>query len=372
MKNVVTFLIHCGWSNTVCFAIPGAREIKALMVRCDNEEDGCEWVGELREFSDHTSECDYASVQCPNKCGETVLRHHLNDHTKSECIMRTVKCPNCGEEGSFIQITDFHPQTCLKAKIPCPRKCGSTIQRRNLDKHADVCPNQEVGCKYKGIGCTVKPLRKDLKKHEDNDKLHLHLALDAIGKLQDNVRTLQNNLSTLRNDVSTLHTQQEGVQVAPCVMKMTDYSLFKSQEKPWHSPPFYTHPGGYKMFLWVYANGFHEGKGTHLSYYVIFMRGKNDDNLSWPFRGEISVKILNQLEDAYHSQFALTYKDRDDASNNRVTEGESAPSGYGTPQSVPQSDLKLNPLLNRHYLKDDCLYFQVSVELPSPAKPWLV
>ena len=342
------------------------------MVRCDNEEDGCEWVGELRELSDHTSECEYANVECPNKCGETVLRHELNNHTKSECIMRTAKCTACGEQGSFIQITDFHPQTCLKAKIPCPRKCGSTILRRNLDKHAGVCSHQEVGCKYKGIGCTVKPLRKDLKKHEDDDKLHLHLALDTIGKLQDNVSTLQNNLSTLHNDVRTLHTLQEGVQVAPCVIKMADYSSLKSQEKPWHSPPFYTHPGGYKMFLWVYTNGSQQGKGTHISYYHSFNRGKNDDNLSWPFRGEISVKLLNQLQDAHHRQHTINYKDKDDKANNRVVEGESAPTGYGSTLFVPQSDLNLIPLLNCHYLKDDILYFHVSVKLPSPAKPWLV
>ena len=324
------------------------------MVRCDNEEDGCEWVGELREFGDHTSECEYAYIECPNECGKITLRHELNNHMKSECLMRAIKCSDCGEEGSFIQITEFHPQACLKAKISCPRKCGSTIVRCDLDNHLGVCPHQEVGCKYKGIGCTVKTLRKDLEEHEANDKPHLHFALDTIAKLQDDV-----------------HILQEGVQVAPCVMKMADYSSLKSQEKPWLSPPFYTHPGGYKMCLKVHANGSSTAKGSHVSLYVYFMRGRNDGALSWPFRGDISFKLLNQLEDAHHSQHTLKYKDKDDA-DNRIVEGERARSGLGTPKFIPHSDLHFNPHLNRQYLKDNCLYFHVSVTPPSPAKPWLV
>ena len=117
----------------VCFAIPGDREIKALIVRCDNGENGCCWVGELRQFSDHTSKCEYSKAECPNKCGQSTLRYQLNNHMKNECLLRAVKCPDCKQEGTFWEIINIHPHTCLKAKIPCPRKCGSTIARRNLD-----------------------------------------------------------------------------------------------------------------------------------------------------------------------------------------------------------------------------------------------
>ena len=339
------------------FAIPGDREIKALTVKCDNEENGCGWVGELRQLSDHTSKCEYSKVECPNNCGLFIPCRDLNNHMKSECILRRAKCPDCEEEGPYPLIKFGHPQICLKAKISCPRKCGSTIMRCDLDKHLGECPNQEVSCKYEGIGCTTKPLRKDRKKHEDDDKLHLPLALDTITKLQ--------------NDV---HILQESAQVAPCVIKMANYSWFKSQDKPWYSSPFYSHPGGYKMCLKVHANGFRTGKGTHISFYLFFMRGRklNDDSLSWPFRVEISIKLLNQLEDEHHFERTLIYKDKDDADNNRVVEGERARSGFGKPQFISQSSLNFNPRHNRQYLKDDCLYFQVSVESPSPVKPWLV
>lgn len=325
------------------------------MVKCGNEGNGCGWIGKLQQLSDHTSKCEYTNVECPNKCGESILHLKLNHHLKDECELRTYKCPNCDEVGQFRIMFHLHPQTCMKDKISCPRECGSTIVRCSLEKHLGVCSNEEVFCKYEGIGCMVNVLRKDLKRHEDDDKLHLQLALDRIAKLQ--------------NDV---HILQECVQVTPCVIKMTDYCLFKSEEKPWYSPPFYTHPGGYKMCLKVHANGSSSGKGTHVSFFIYFMHGRNDDSLSWPFRGEICVKLLNQVENSSHSQHTLKYKDKNSTDNNRVTEGERAPTGLGKPQFVAQSMLNLNPLFKRQYLKNDCLYFQVSVENPSPAKPWLV
>ena len=54
------------------------------------------------------------------------------------------------------------------------------------------------------------------------------------------------------------------------------------------------------MCLKVYANGVSEGKGTHVSAFICLMRGDNDDNLKWPFKGTIKVSLLNQLEGGQH------------------------------------------------------------------------
>ena len=37
----------------------------------------------------------------------------------------------------------------------------------------------------------------------------------------------------------------------------------------WNSPPFYTHPHGYKLCIEVDANGCSEGEGTHISIIII-------------------------------------------------------------------------------------------------------
>ena len=79
----------------------------------------------------------------------------------------------------------------------------------------------------------------------------------------------------------------------------------------WASPPFYTSPGGYKMCIKVHADGSGDAADTHVSVYVYLMRGKNDDNLPWPFTGEVTVTLLNQLEDENHCTPTISYSQDD-------------------------------------------------------------
>ena len=97
------------------------------------------------------------------------------------------------------------------------------------------------------------------------------------------------------------------------------------------------------MCLKVYANGVGEDKGTHVSVYVYLMRGDNDDNLKWPFKGTIKVSLLNQLEDGQH----LTKQVWSPGSNapkecsRRVTEGELAVKGWGLEMFAPSARYQL-------------------------------
>ena len=86
----------------------------------------------------------------------------------------------------------------------------------------------------------------------------------------------------------------------PCELVMTEYSKHKRDGDIWYSPPFYTGPGGYKMCLMVFANGYGDGAGTHLSVYVYLMKGEHDDKLTWPFRGDITIQLVNQYKGQDH------------------------------------------------------------------------
>ena len=71
---------------------------------------------------------------------------------------------------------------------------------------------------------------------------------------------------------------------------------FIGRGKPWMSHSFYTHEYGYKMCIGVAPQGVFEGTGTHLSLYAFLMKGDYDNNLSWPFRGAVYLKLINQLD----------------------------------------------------------------------------
>jgi len=138
---------------------------------------------------------------------------------------------------------------------------------------------------------------------------------------------------------------------------MENFDLYKSNNAEWYSEPFYTHPQGYKMCVRIDANGYEQVKGTHVSLYTCMMKGEYDDELSWPFRGEIAVELLSQ--DVAHTEgnhYTIRYDDNvREKYAKRVTVGEISP-GWGKTQFIPH--FKLGP-----YLKNDCLKIRIHIEL---------
>ncbi|XP_064384137.1 TNF receptor-associated factor 5-like [Halichondria panicea] len=142
------------------------------------------------------------------------------------------------------------------------------------------------------------------------------------------------------------------------VLTMTDFQQHKRDNDEWLSPPVYTHHQGYKICLSVHANGDATAKGTHVSVYVCLMRGEFDDSLKWPFRGVISVRLLDQINGNDNKTYTLPYDDK--TSNEccaRVTKGEIT---WGRGITYFNALTKLEP----KYLRNDTLLFQIhKVEL---------
>ena len=146
---------------------------------------------------------------------------------------------------------------------------------------------------------------------------------------------------------------------------MTRFEQHKVASDYWYSPPFYTHPQGYKMCLRVDANGFGGGEGTHVSVFASLMRGEFDYHIKWPFQGHVTVAILNQLEDNNHRTKTIAFTNTTESKyTSRVTKGARAPGGWGYFTFIAHSELNYNPTKNCQYLMNDCLRFQiVKVEL---------
>lgn len=136
----------------------------------------------------------------------------------------------------------------------------------------------------------------------------------------------------------------------------------KSKVTDWYSSPFYSHIGGYKLCLRVAANGESDGEGTHVSVYVHLMRGKHDDHLQWPFRGVITIQLLNQKRDVQHRQHKLTFDRRTSSSIScRVTGRDVATGGQGCTKFIAHNELvpAFFASTGGEYLKNDCLKFRI-------------
>ena len=155
-------------------------------------------------------------------------------------------------------------------------------------------------------------------------------------------------------------------------MKCTDEQVYL--------PPFYTHTHGYRMCVRVYPNGYGDGKGTHVSIFTHMMQGPFDDYLKWPFRGEITIQIVNQVGDHDHVERIIDYNDKtSDETAGRVN-GKERPMfhtflapysvhrrmyhneraqrwGYHT--FLAHDELQYNARRKTQYLKDNTLHIRV-------------
>jgi len=143
---------------------------------------------------------------------------------------------------------------------------------------------------------------------------------------------------------------------------MRDFKQLKMSSTCWFSPSFYTHFQGYRMCVGVFANGYWygSGKGTHVSLYIHILQGSYDTFLKWPFRGDITVQLLNQLEDKEHIIETISYTDIvPDHCADQVIGHEKA-QRLGCHTFIAHGKLAYNCEKNCQYLKDDRLHFRVT------------
>ncbi len=115
------------------------------------------------------------------------------------------------------------------------------------------------------------------------------------------------------------------------------------------------------MCLRVSAYGVGVGAGTHLSVGTKILEGRYDDKLSWPFEGNVTYELLNQLADDRHYKKTRTF---DDTHNMRVGDSN------GCVKFLPHASLCLDEAANTQYLMGDTLYLKVSVTVKG-YKAWL-
>ena len=355
--KVSTKRLRENYVATVILVHVGKNEIKALKVKCSNIERNCQWEGTVGTLEAHVATCEFTLLPCPKECKDDTneithfMRKNLDKHLENDCPNRDHECEYCGEKGTYAHITKVHDEICELKILPCPNECTKTMPRQDIEKHVELeCEYTVIACKFKNIGCMTEMKRGDMEEHEQKNRLHLSKALNAVVKLQDSNTQLQENMLKLESAANTAIT-----------FKLTEFQQKKDSDELFTSPSFYTSPGGYHMAMEVHANGYDAGRDTHVSVYARILEGECDTELSGPFIGKVTFSLLNQLENKNHRTSTLTF---DLACNARI--GDS----WGFKFVKLHSELAHDPVKNTQYLKDDTLYFRVSVEA-SDHKPWL-
>ena len=340
------------------------RKIRNLNIYCTNRK--CLWNGSLQDIDNHLSTCPFQIVECSNKCGTQLKRSNLENHLLNKCQKRKVSCVYCHNRDEYqIIYGDHYHIECPNVPLSCPNNgCEEKIKRCLITQHRDTCPKEEVDCQYSKVGCHEKMKREDIPQH-NKDKMEIHLR-KAVCMIE-----------TLNCTIQQFKVPQQA-NGGTFLIKMRGFKTLKESNTSWSSPGVYTCPG-YKFCLIVHPNGNNDGEGTHVSCYIRLIPGEYDDILEWPFLGEVTVELLNQLEDNNHHEEFMTFDQED---GKRKFKEDKSGLGYATFISHSELienqdhlwatndfDFLTDPI---QYLKDDMLYFRVTIEIHSETKPWLV
>lgn len=326
-------------------------------------------------------------------CGKSFCKECVEQvRDKSPC------CPACKVEDFHIFHNKGLQQSLYDFRVYCSSKeegCEWTGELRELDKHLNKDPlagKSLEGCSYIAIncplhhaGCEVNLPRKDMKAHLEQKSIqHMLFQVQEQSLLLARIENLHQENQKLQTIIGEIHEEKQYLEQrltdleaklelpTACTCKtpftqptgtleltMGNFESKKRDHVPWFSPPFYTHPQGYKMCLQVNANGLGQGKGTHMSTYIHMMRGEFDDQLMWPFRGHISVQLVDQERESDHFHHTFHFTDAAPLEvRERQRERERSQHGRGPSKFILLTELRPK------YLKNDCLRFRITkVEL---------
>ena len=199
-----------------------------------------------------------------------------------------------------------------------------------------------------------------------NTQAELKNAQETIRKLeeveikdtQETIRKLEQvELKDARERIrkleETRHTRKMVWKIDEFSSKMSEAKNRK--KKKVESVPFYTDSPGYKLKVACSPNGSKAGKNTHLSVFIIVMKGEYDAILPWPFNKKVTFTLIDQEEDPLKREnFVAKFTPDDDKSYCRPIEEQNP--GRGKPQFI--SHLKLR---TGRYVVDDTLFLQVEI-----------
>lgn len=325
------------------------RTILGLQVYCDLRKKGCKWQGTLSDRQSHSEKCNYRLILCPNDCGKTFRHLQLTKHLHRSCPNRLYACVDCGESGKWQYFHEIHSKECTNKIVTCSNEgCAEKVKKSNIAAHQLTCSKKIIECSFKDMGCMAMFKREDSTKHSKAyKKKHNAYAL----------------VKARRPFIQKGHLHQ----IAPVVLTVDGFT----KSETLRSLPFFTSLGGYKMSLLVKNK-----RDASIDVFVCMMPGEYDKTLHWPLEANVTVQLLNQVEDDTHLTLSTDifvvkdsyYTKREESSNyyKGIEIGsfavfdniyEAFDDKFTT--SNDQGSDVYQCMKQKGFLVDDCLYFRV-------------
>lgn len=239
-------------------------------------------------------------------------------------------------------------------------------------KMEDCASKSSVDAQQAEIRQLKERLERFMEKITEMERGQNSLGTSSSNSVQDYQRSQKHLMDQLRHHdrqigiqdirLAELDLRYQVLQTASyggvMIWKICDYSRRKQEAVigrtlSLYSQPFYSDQFGYKMCGRVYLQGDGIGKGSHLSFYFVVMRGEYDALLQWPFRKQVTLALLDQDRSG---RDILERFEPDPCSNSFTRPTSEMNIASGCPQFVCHRILEMPS-----YIKDDTLFLKIEV-----------
>ncbi|KAJ1134516.1 hypothetical protein NDU88_000967 [Pleurodeles waltl] len=226
-----------------------------------------------------------------------------------------------------------------------------SVSRISSGDTPDASSRQQSERKVESLETMVSALRQDLQRQTVTMEALQHRCLEYEKVIQ----VLQSRSGQSQRPQEPVST--DGI----LVWKIENVSSLlraarAEQRTSYYSPSFCTHPFGYRLCCRLYPNGDGSGKGTHVSLFLVVMRGDYDDVLRWPFQQKVTFLMLDQTPHQKPIRESFV-PDTSSASFHKPKSHMNVASG--SPQFLKHNQLLAS---SSPYLKNDTFYIKVIID----------
>ncbi|XP_012691449.2 TNF receptor-associated factor 5 isoform X2 [Clupea harengus] len=369
----------------------------------------CRKAYPLAQLKKHGAICPEAEVDCP-KCVQRIRRNKVHEHVvecpeeETDCSYRKYGCSTRAKR-ALVQV---HEKTEFNHHVLLILESNSKLEKQVEDLQQDLVHRHSVLQDHSllvntldrevtkcdrtltGHSCTLEEQRECVSSVQQQlqalrcvlgadlgqDQLQsLRASLDSLRQRVDEAEALREHLGVLEQTAQrhsrllSIHVEQlqsneerfrhlESTSYdGKLIWKVREYRRRKESGAPLSATPFYTSRSGYKLSARVYLGGDGPGRGTHLSLYLMLMRGDFDSLLPWPFHQPVVLSVLDQSGGRNHLTMGFT-PDPDNDSFYRPRSEANKAAGY----QLFVSHANLETPKNAVYVRDDTLFIKVQVD----------
>ena len=188
--------------------------------------------------------------------------------------------------------------------------------------------------------------------------MRLHLDLACV-KLSDIQKKFEETTKKLEKKVNALekHIHYSEEKCESFTWRIDRFSEVLTKAKSGEqtillSSQFYRY--GYKCKIGIYPNGFSCGENTHLTVFLVIMKGEYDATLTWPFEKKFTFTLIDQQENEHNRENIVESITPDPKRSSFARPVKEANICCGLGNFVSHEKLQ-----ERRYIADDTIFVQV-------------